>query len=150
MTNLVQAIGELLDVQALLLLLILLVAVRAFSRMVNDPSNNVQASDFYSSKGRDGLEHGDPGKLAKLVGVFASTLMVGYTFWAHEVDNFWPVAVFAIWLIFISGIDVFSAWARSFVDRRYGTATPPEVPALPTREVTHATIDKLITQEPAK
>lgn len=142
----INALKELLDFQALTLLLILLFAVRAFSRVVNDPSNDIKASDFYSSRGRDGLEHGDPGKLAKLVGVFASTLMVGYTFWAHAVDSFWPVAVFAIWLIFISGIDVFSAWARSFVDRRYGSAqAPPEVPA--TREVTHTTSDKLTTQE---
>jgi len=137
-----------LDLQAVVLLSILLVSARAFGRMVNDPRNNVQASDFYSSRGRDGKEHGDTSKLAKLVGVFASTLMVAYTFWAHAVDSFWPVAVFAIWLIFISGIDVFSAWARSFVDRRYGTQTPPEVPAA-TREQSTVTIDKLTTQEPA-
>jgi hypothetical protein len=138
-----------LDLQAMVLLSILLVAARAFSRMVNDTRNNVQASDFYSSKGSDGKEHGDTSKLAKLVGVFASTLMVAYTFWAHKIESFWPVSVFLIWLIFISGIDVFSAWARSFVDRRYGTHTPPEVPTA-TREQSTVTIDKLTTQEPPK
>ena len=119
------------DLQALILLLILLVSVRAFGRIISDPDNDVQLSDFYSSRGADGKEHGDPDKLAKLVGVFASTLFVGYTFWAHAIDSFWPVAVFCIWLIFISGVSVFSAWARALaghvMSTRYGKETAAQI-----------------------
>jgi hypothetical protein len=116
---------EAIDLQAVVLLAILLVAAFVLARVVNDDSNTVQASDFFSSRGTDGKDHGDPKKLAATVFIFSSTLFVGYTFWAHKIDNFWVVSVFFGWAIAMLGIDMFSAWARSFVDRRFGQAPPP-------------------------
>jgi len=140
-----------LDVQALVLIAGTLIAVRALGLVVDDTDNTIRASDFIASRGQDGHDHGDPKKLAATVFIFSSTLFVGYTFWAHAIDNFWPVAVFFGWAIAMLGIDVFAAWARSFVDRRFGQA-PPDVQAAPPaatkRELTHTTTDKTTTEEP--
>jgi hypothetical protein len=144
---------EHLDVQALVLIAGTLIAVRALGLVVGDNDNTIKASDFIASRGQDGADHGDPKKLAATVFIFSSTLFVGYTFWAHPIDNFWPVAVFFGWAIAMLGIDVFAAWARSFVDRRFGQAPlepQPATPAPTKREVTHATIDKTTTEDPAK
>ena len=128
MDTLIEGLRGAFDTQALVLLLFVLLAVRAFAHTVGEDSNPVEFWHFYASRAADGSQLGDPKKLAVMVGIFASTLFVGYTFWAHPIDSFWPVAVFAIWLIFISGIDVFSAWARSFVDRRFGSNPSTETP----------------------
>lgn len=108
-----------LDLQAMFLILAALIAVRAFSRVLSS-DNPIEAWHFYASTDRTGKHWGDPKKFAVMVFVFASTLFVGYTFWAHPVDNLYVVGIFFGWAIAMLGIDVFSAWARSFVDRRFG------------------------------
>jgi hypothetical protein len=126
-------LSELLDPQALVLLLILLLAARAFSRMLSS-RNPVEAWHFYSSSARDGKQYGDPKKLAVMVFIFSSTFFVGYVLWAAKEITFWVAAMFFGWAIAMLGVDVFSAWARSFVDRRFGRAgdaplMAPEQPA---------------------
>ena|SRR5258708_6636894 len=128
----IQDLARHIDVQALILILFGLLGLRAMGNTFRSPDNNVEAWQFVSSKGTDGKEYGDPEKLAKLVAIFASTLMVMYVFWSEK-ELTWPlIALFTIWLIFLSGINVFSAWARSFVDRRFGqgkNGSPSAAPA---------------------
>ncbi|SRR6266545_2928515 len=120
--------GSFLDAQALFLILVLLLAVRTLGRVLAS-SNPVESWHFIASRDKDGRQWGDPKKLAAMVFIFASTLFVGYTFWAHPVDNLYIVGLFFGWAIAMLGIDVFSAWARSFVDRRFGQASEPPKPA---------------------
>jgi len=110
------------DLQAMFLILVLLVSARAFSRMLAS-QNPIEAWHFYASTDKSGKAWGDPKKFAVMVFVFASTLFVGYTFWSHPVDNLYVVGLFFGWAIAMLGVDVFSAWARSFVDRRFGKAS---------------------------
>lgn len=110
------------DTQALVLLLFVLFGAWALVRIFSSDQNTVKGADFISSRGVDGKDHGDPQKLAKTMFIFAGTFMVGYTFWSQKVDNFYVVALYFGWAIAMLGIDVFAAWARSFVDRRFGNA----------------------------
>jgi len=114
-----------LDLQALFLIVVVLIAVRAFSRMLS-AGNPVEGWHFYASRGADGNQYGDPNKLGIMVGIVASTLFVGYTFWAHAVDNWYVVAIFALWLVFIAGTEYFAKWFRSFLDRKVGTLPAPQ------------------------
>jgi hypothetical protein len=116
-----ESLKDIFDLQAMMLILILLVAARAFMRILSG-SNPIEAWHFVASSDKDGKQWGDPKKLAVMVFIFASTVFVGYTFWAHPVDNLYVVAVFFGWAIAMLGIDVFAGWARSFVDRRFGSA----------------------------
>ncbi len=121
MTATLKALADLLDPQAIVLLAILGLAGWRFAKMIAG-ENPIEAWHFYSSPDRQGKQWGDPKKLAVMVFIFASTVFVGYTFWAHPVDNIWVVAVFFGWAIAMLGIDAFASWARSFVDRRFGQA----------------------------
>lgn len=114
------------DLQGLVLILFLLIAARAFTRAVNGKrpdgtENPVEMWHFFSTRRTDGKEYGDPNKLAKMVFIFSSTPFVGYLLWAAEADpGPWVTMIFFGWAIAMLGIDVFAAWARSFVDRRFG------------------------------
>lgn len=117
-------VSDFLDPQALFLILVLLLGVRAFQRIVGGKQSDGQPNPiefwhFFASRGGD-THYGDPNKLGIMVGIVASTLFVGYAFWAHEIDNWYVVTVFALWLVFIAGTEYFAKWFRAFLDRRFG------------------------------
>ena len=86
----IAALFEVLDLHALFLIAVLLLFVRAFSKMVAG-NNPVESWHFYASRSPvDGRQYGDPNKLALMIGVVASTLMVAYMFYVHRaVDYNW-------------------------------------------------------------
>jgi len=115
------------DLQAIFFLAVFLIGGLAIWRVVR-ADNPVESWHFIASGDSTGKQWGDPKKLAVIVFIFASTVFVGYTFWAHPVDNLYIVALFFGWATAMLGIDVFSAWARSFVDRRFGQGEQPKLP----------------------
>ena len=121
-------LSEILNVQALFLILVLLLAIRGFTKTV--AKGQIELWHFYATKTGDGQHYGDANKLGIMVGIFASTLFVGYMFWSHDVDN-WPVvAVFGLWLTFIAGCEYFSKVARTIAAKiakdRIGTFNPDQ------------------------
>lgn len=121
-------LSELLDLQALLLILILLVAVRAFNKVVK--ASPIEHWHFYATKTKDGKDWGDVTKLGIVIGIFASTLMVAYMFWSHKdvAYNWQMVAIFSIWMIAIYGVEMFAKWARMFAakvaEKKLGDGKP--------------------------
>lgn len=120
------------DFQAVFLITLLLIGARILQRILSS-ENPVEAWHFIASRGEPAKENpsgqwGDPKKLAAAVFIFASTVFVGYTFWSTKEYNFWVFAIFFGWAIAMLGIDVFAAWARSFVDRRFGKGEDAKLP----------------------
>lgn len=127
--------ADLLDLQALLLVLILLTGVRAFNKTVK--SSPIEHWHFYATKTKEGKDWGDVTKLGIIVGIFASTLMVAYMFWSHKNTpyNWQMVAIFAIWMMAIYGVEMFAKWARviatKLAEKKLGEGKPPETPTEP-------------------
>ena len=130
------------DPHALVFILAVLMALRAFVKAISS-NNPIDFWHFYSSRGPDGQQWGDPNKLGIMVGIFASTFIVGYAFYTNKVDNWFIITLFAIWLAFIAGSESFAKWLRSFLDRKVNsvsststvdltstttTTTPPTTP----------------------
>lgn len=126
MSSLLSSFLALLDPQALFLILMLLLAARSFTKTVGSDDNPIEFWHFYATK-VNGKDWGDPNKLGVMVGIFASTLMVGYMFWAANEYNWYLVAIFFIWLTFIAGVEYFSKLARAvaakLADKKLGTDT---------------------------
>jgi len=123
-----------LDAQAWFLILVCLLAWRSMSKIVGG-ENPIEAWHFVATKTNDGEHYGDATKLGIVVGIFASTLFVGYMFWSHRNTpyNWYMVAIFLIWLIAIYGVEMFAKWARtlaaSIAEKKLGTiAGQPEAP----------------------
>jgi len=123
-----------LDAQALFLIVVLLLGIRGFSRTVGG-ENPIEFWHFFSTKVREGdkwKDWGDPNKLGIMVGIFASTLIVGYAFWAAESYSWYIVVIFFIWLTFIAGVEYFSKLARSvaakIAEKRLGIEGGKEAP----------------------
>lgn len=132
------AVARTLEPSALLLIVAILFGIRAFTRSVND--GQVEFWHFYSShstnlKGEI-VNWGDTEKLGILIGIFASTLFMGFVLYFQKVDNWYVVIMFAIWLLFISGSSAFSKWGRAFLDRWLKSKAPVSVPAAPPITVT--------------
>jgi uncharacterized membrane protein len=121
------ALGEHLDAQALFLILVMLLVMRAFGRVVSDPENSVRLHQFFSSPDALGVEKGDANKFGIMVGIVGSTLMIGYMFWSHKaVEYTWVmVALFALWLAAIFGATSFAKWIRTFLESRVGKVNVP-------------------------
>jgi uncharacterized protein YacL len=123
---------EVLDVQAMFLILVFLMAVRGFRNAVT--KGNIELWHFYATRTKDGVNWGDVNKLGIMVGIFASTLMVGYMFWSHRKTpyNWEMVAVFGLWLTAVFGAEMYSKWARqvaaSFVSKKAGAETQEAKP----------------------
>jgi hypothetical protein len=107
-----------LDAQAWFLILVCLLAWRSMSKIIGG-ENPVEAWHFIATKTSDGVHYGDATKLGIVVGIFGSTLMVGYMFWSHRdvAYNWHMVAIFLIWLTAIYGVEMFAKWARQLASK---------------------------------
>jgi hypothetical protein len=121
------------DAQAWFLILVCLLAWRSMSKVVGG-QNPIESWHFISTKTSDGEHYGDTTKLGIIVGIFASTLMVGYMFWSHKdvAYNWYMVAIFAIWMIAIYGVEMFAKWARQtaavLAEKKLGQPAQPSEP----------------------
>lgn len=92
--------------------------------------NPIEFWHFYSTKTPDGHQWGDPNKLGVLVGIFASTFIVGWVFYNYKPDNWYMIILFGMWLTFVAGVEFFAKWFRSFLDAKVKSQDlpPPPVP----------------------
>jgi hypothetical protein len=138
-------LGSEVDLQAMFLILFMLIGVRAVRNMVKEggETNPVEFWHFIASPGPDGKQQwGDINKLALLICMGASTLFVGYSFWAPKNPIDTPLIIlFGIWAVFMSGPQYFSRWLRSLASRvvesKFGARVDHDDP-----EKTHAQVAK--------
>lgn len=102
-------------------------------------SNPIEFWHFYSTRTSDGKQWGDPNKLGVLVGIFASTFIVGWVFYKYPPDNWYMIILFGMWLTFVAGVEFFAKWFRSFLDAKVKSQDLPPTPA-PGTTVATATV----------